>query len=384
MRCSSRQKFSISLRTRAPFGNHKIKRKHLVRESGLKPGSPLDPYAVSEAKLKIKRYYEKQGYSEARIEIIEGTDRNDRGAVFLINETKSQKIWSVDFIGNTIASDGRLATQIRSKPPITRALYLMPFTKSGVFNRQVLDDDVKRLTQYYRNLGFYNARIGREIHADEGSGFVSVTFVIDEGPRFKVRSVSVIGNEKVSTEELMEDLKIKAGDHFNQTSMNVDVKRIVAVYGSHGYIYSDIQPATRYTENPGELDVVYKISEGQRYRVGSINVHVGGDNPHTRVTTILNRLSLRPGDIADQRLVEASMITLKRSALFARDQQGSRGPRSAFRPPEEAVQKRIVDRRGRRGSSSRFQSPDDTSRRAVSPGNPYRNIRTELPAGRIR
>ncbi|MCH8045864.1 MAG: hypothetical protein IID44_19300 [Planctomycetes bacterium] len=388
------------------IGNHKIKRKHLVRESGLKPGDPLDPYAVSEARRKIEAYYEREGFSEVRVEIIEGNERTDRGAVFLINETKPRKIWSVDFIGNTIASDGRLATQIRSKPPLTRAIYLLPFNmKSGVFNRKVLDDDVKRLTVYYRNLGFFNARVGREIHFDEGSNFVNVTFVIDEGPRFKVRNVSVIGNAKIGTEEITEVLQIKPGDHFNQASMNSDVKRIVAVYGSNGYIYSDIQPAIRYPDNrPGELDLVYKINEGQRYRVGPINVHIGGDSPHTRITTVLNRLHLRTGDVADQRKVEASMVDLKRSALFARDgQQGGRGPRSAFRPPEEAIQKRIVDRR-RTGSSNRFQSPDNAARHTAQPGNPYWNIRTdgrsrlpsqnsewpgsyqrtELPTGRIR
>jgi outer membrane protein insertion porin family len=362
------------------IGNHKVQRKHLVRESGLLPGSPLDPYAVSEAKRKIKQYYAKEGYSEARVEIIEGTDRNDRGAVFLINETKPKRVWSVDFIGNTIASDGRLATQIKSKPPFSRAMFLVTFTKSGVFNRQVLDDDVKRLTLYYKNLGFFNARVGREIHADEGSGFVEVTFVIDEGPRFKVRNVSVIGNEKISREEIMDKLKIKAGEHFNQASMNADIKQIAAVYGSHGYIYSDIQPVTRYLgrQHPGELDLVYKINEGQRYRVGSINVHVGGENPHTRVTTILNRLHLRPGDVADQSLVEASMVGLKRSALFARDQPGvSRGPRSAFRPPEEAIQRRVVDRRSSAGSSRRYQSPDRVEQRPAPPGNPYWNIRTD-------
>ncbi len=107
------------------------------------------------------------------------------------------------------------------------------------------------------------------------------------------------------------------------------------------------------------------------------------------------------------------MVDLKRSALFARDQPGvSRGPRSAFRPPEEAIQRRVVERRGGTGSSSRFQSPDDARQRPAHrrdagatnlPGhrrdagavNPYWNIRTdgdspgayqrtELQTGRIR
>jgi outer membrane protein insertion porin family len=38
--------------------------------------------------------------------------------VYLINEGQSAKVWEVKFVGNTIASDARLRTQIQSKPGI--------------------------------------------------------------------------------------------------------------------------------------------------------------------------------------------------------------------------------------------------------------------------
>ena len=63
-------------------------------------------------------------------------------------------MWTVNFIGNSIASGDRLKTQIQSKPPF---LYLF----KGELDRKQVDEDVERLTAYYRGLGFFRARIGR-------------------------------------------------------------------------------------------------------------------------------------------------------------------------------------------------------------------------------
>ena len=120
-------------------------------------------------------------------------------------------------MGNTIASDARLRTQINTKSPI---LYLF----KGELDRKELDEDVNRLTAYYRGLGFFRARIGREVREYDPSEddapdimasrafrnidqfetvqWMVVRFIIDEGPRYKIGNVSVSGNTKYTSEEL--------------------------------------------------------------------------------------------------------------------------------------------------------------------------------------
>ena len=111
-------------------------------------------------------------------------------------------MWNTKFVGNTIASDDRLRTQISTSRPF---LWLF----GGEFDRKKLDEDVEKLTAYYRGLGFFRARIGREIEFNEKQNWVTITFVIDEGPRYKIRNVSVIGNTKYTNDELLADLKLK-------------------------------------------------------------------------------------------------------------------------------------------------------------------------------
>jgi outer membrane protein insertion porin family len=84
------------------------------------------------------------------------------------------------------------------------------------------------------------------------------------------------------------------------------------------------------------LDLVYSIEEGQPWRAGRINVNIEGEHPHTRQSVVLNRMSIRPGDLIDIREVRASERRLKASQLFANDPMQGNPPQVRVRPPELA------------------------------------------------
>ena len=81
--------------------------------------------------------------------------------------------------------------------------------------------------------------------------------------------------------------------------MNKDLAAIRDAYGSRGFVFADVQADPRFLEEPGTLDLVYNVKEGNRYRVGKVNVNITGDDTHTSSNVVWNRLSLRPGDILD-------------------------------------------------------------------------------------
>jgi len=309
-------------------GNKEVRRKVLQKESGIKKGDPLDPTAMEEARRKLEEFYHGRGFTRARIELLEGNKPEDRRAIFLVNEGTKQRVWNVKFIGNTIASGDRLKTQIQSKPPF---LYLF----KGELDRKQVDEDVERLTAYYRGLGFFRARIGRELEFNEKENWVTLTFVVDEGPRYKVRNVSVIGNTKYSNDQLLVDLKMTRDNYFNQAKMTSDVNKLQDMYGGIGYVFADVKADPRFLEEENQLDIVYNITEGDRYRVGKIDVHIKGDYPHTQITTILNRLSFKPGDIVDIRQVRDSERRIKASQLFEANPATGSVPKIVFSPPDK-------------------------------------------------
>lgn len=317
------------------IGNRGITDRKLATETGLKDGQPLDLHAVKMAKTRIEDFYEEKGYPKTQVSIVEGDDPEDREVVFLIHEDELQRIRAVQFEGNQIASNGRLKSFIKMKPG-----YL--WVIGGKVNRREMEQDRLRLEAYYRSLGFFNARIGRELIESESGKWLTIRYTINEGPRYKIRNVSFVGNEQYTTEELESVIKLRPEDaeqpEFNASKMNRDVTRLTDLYGSQGYVFAKVQAEPRFLEQPGLIDLVYNIDEGKQYRVGEINIVIDGEYGITRRQVILSRLGLRPGDLIDTRKLRDAEARLGRSRLFA---DGS--PSAPGAPPRVSVRQRESD-----------------------------------------
>jgi outer membrane protein insertion porin family len=311
------------------IGNRGLSDKKLGKEIGVKKGDPLSSYAAEESRRKIEELYHMQGYPQATVKILEGARQGDKNLVFEINEGPLTRVENVYFEGNTIASDQVLKTKIKSKRGFLYYFF------GGKVDTARIEADVKTLEAYYRSLGFFRARIGRTIEHDETGNWINLKFIIDEGPRYEVRSVAIEGGSKFASQPLLDFLALKQGEYFNQAQSTKDVNTLIDLYGSQGHVFADVQADLRFHEEPGQLDVVYRIKEGEVFKVGEVNVKVAGEFPHTKQTVVLNRLSLRPGDIIDSRKVRDSERRLLASQLFA-GAPGTDGepPKIVVRPPD--------------------------------------------------
>ena len=331
----------------------------------MKVGAPLDPHAVKRGKASIEETYQKNGFFSARVEIVEGLKRSDLGVIYRINEGPAPKISWISFVGNELATDARLRSVIKTKMPFLWAW-------KGWLDYESLDRDVQLLTNYYKDLGYFRARVGREIDYSGEGGWASVTFVIDEGPRYRIRSVQFRGNERFNAEQLGQDFELVVGDEFSKDRMTKDRTKIVDQYGALGYIEADIEAEPRLLENEPELDLVYHIREGAVYRVARINVHINGDDPHTKITTALNRISLRPGEIVDTRKLRSSQRRLRAAGIFASNPAQGPVPRISYNlrtsPPEGLAYTDLAPNR-------RVATNPLTNVRGQSPGSDA--IRTE-------
>lgn len=313
-------------------GNRGISDRNLRKKSGLEEGTPFNAHEVRLAKTRLEDFYKEKGFPRTQVEI-SNDERNDPATVvFLIHEDQRQRVWDVEFEGNELASDARLKSFIESKPGIAKLI-------GGNVNRDEIEQDVLRLTNYYRTLGYFNARIGREISESNDGKWVTIRFIIDEGPRYKIRSVAFIGNKAYQSEQLLGLLELKPGadgvPEFNSTKMNSDVRALRELYGTEGFVFATVQAEPRFLEEPGLLDMVYKINEGEQYRVGEINVHFEGDFGITRREVVLSRLGLSPGDKIDSNKIRKGERALGSSQIFAAaGTPGAQPPKIVVRPPE--------------------------------------------------
>lgn len=216
----------------------------------------------------------------------------------------------------------------------------------------VLAADRDKLTAYYRRYGFFRARVDSEVEYNDDHSGVMVRFVVDEGPRYRVRNISFAGNQIYSTEDLFSLIEMQVREDYDGNDLERDTNTLKDLYGANGYIQSTVEPEILFLEEPGWVDLVYKIEEGEQYRVGRINVNISGEYGITKQSVVLARLGLRPGDIVDIRQIRDSERRLGASGLFLTDP--GQEPRIEVRPSDDEFRESTR-------SAFRSQSPDGTA-----------------------
>ena len=335
-------------------GNQKVKDKHLQEAIGFRAGDPLHRFTVEEGRRRIANVYEQKGFTGTKITITEGVQPNDPGVVYTIEEGKVIRVYKTRFEGNHIVSGAHLKTQIESKPGV---LWLL----GGKANLDQIDQDIDRLTAYYRALGYFRAKIEKRLEFNKDGDWLTITFAIDEGPRYQVRTVRFLGNKTFSTEQLLALTQTRESQYFDMAIFQRDQNLIRDEYGSLGYIFAEVTPELRFHEEAGWLDLVYKIDEGQQHRVGRIIVNIEGNHAQTKRTVVLNRLSIRPGDIVDIREIRRSERLLKNSQLFLNEPAQGIAPQIVVKPRLDE-DSRFADEPGAR-SGTTYRGQDAPLRR---------------------
>ena len=345
-------------------GNTVHTKNTLLEEANIKVGDALDPIAIRQAAERIAQFYRESGYHKAHVEIL-GGEFGDRGVIFKINEGPRQRILSVEFEGNRIASSQRLKTLIQTKPGFF-------FWLNSDFTRKGLDDDVETLTNYYRKLGFFYAKIDRVF--EEGTfyggfgqprGWIRVKYIIEEGPRCKIRDIRFVGNNVFSNETLLGKMKLanKRNQYYDQDMLETDMQTIKNLYGDEGYVFAVPSPDPRVDQD--FVDLVVTVREGPRCALGTLNVEIvglDGAESYTKWHPILNRSSLRPGDLLRTSEINASRRRLMASQLFNTNPTQGPIPEFIFEFPQaalemEAAAEREAERRASGDPQIRGQAP---------------------------
>lgn len=293
-------------------GNRAINERDLKGRSGVNEGDPLNEFSLESARRRLVDYYREEGFNQATVTTVRGID-DDMGAIlFRINEGPKERIASIQIKGNSIVSEARLKKVIKSRDPMMGVLRYM----NNKANISKIDEDVQVLQSYYHNLGFLTASVGRSIDYDASGKWLNVTFIVEEGVRYTVNDIKIVGNRYIETESLRERLALKPGDFFNGTLLRKDIAEIVYGYGSFGFIYAEVKPQTVMRDENDRVDLVYTIEEGDRWKIRNININIDGEPHLMKDTTLLNQIDLVEGEFIDRRTLELNRARIERMQLL--------------------------------------------------------------------
>jgi outer membrane protein insertion porin family len=294
-------------------GNVKIKSRRLDKEIKTKSNAALDERQVKEDVTKIRDYYQKSGYNQVKVSYtIERNRSTGFGTVtFKIVEGAKVKISSVNFVGN----DHATASKLRKVMETRKWNIFSWLTGTGRLKDDQLQDDLDKLRDYYRELGYLDVEIPAEKidYRYPKSDKLILTIRVIEGRQYKVGAITITGNTIIPTDKLQAALKQTTGSVFAPSKIDKDVTALDDAYGKDGYIETRTQLVRKPNLTTGAIDIEYRIKESDKFYVESIRIE---GNTKSKSVVIIRELLLGPGEVFDSVRMKNSKQILENTRFF--------------------------------------------------------------------
>jgi outer membrane protein insertion porin family len=286
-------------------GARQLKTKDLQEVLDFNVGDPLDLLKVRSGVENLTQKYRDSGFTEASV-TLDDEALEEGSIVYNITEGPKVRVNTILFEGNNTFSDRRLKGKVDTK---TYVWILRP----GTYAENQIQEDIASLRNYYRTEGFLDAQVGRRINYSPDRQKMTITFLIDEGIRYSVNSISVEGNTVYTSEAILSTIQLAPGKTLNLDQMEADRKAIVAKYAGDGYIYATVDISYAYGNDPGTVNLTVKITEGDTYKIGRIIVR---GNKKTQDRVVRRTLDFYPTQTFDLNKMQEREKRLRETRLF--------------------------------------------------------------------
>lgn len=266
------------------LGNSAYKNKALQKKIGFETGDYLDPVLAQTGRGIISDLYRKKGYPHTTI-IIDSAKIEQGNLIYIIDEGPRVRIKSVKFQGNSGIKAGDLKKVVKTS---TRRWVV----KAAYYTEEMVAADVEKLKRVYYRKGYLNSNV-------RATGESHVTFIINEGPLYKVGGVVVIGNTRFGAETLLSGFKLEPGDTYSYQEADLHAKDILKLYRENGYVNSQVTQRPEFVQGgAGNLaNVVFNVNEGRQFRIGRVDI-TGNETTQDKVIRhVLDEYSFTPGSL---------------------------------------------------------------------------------------
>lgn len=306
----------------------------LAKETKLKVGGSLSDEAILSARRNLEAYYRGFGYPDVGISHRTQASETGQGLdlIFVIEEGGKNEIRDIRFEGNNTYDSKTLRKQMKVK----EKGWFSWISKSGRFEVDQLDSDVEAVLDYYRTRGYLRASSPGARRDPVGDGRVDLVIPINEGEKYTVAGVGFGRMTVFKSEELYPALTLNGGDGYSSKKMRDDIKMIRSYYGSRGYADATVTPDIR-DAGPNQVNIVYRITEGSRYRVGRVNI---GGNTKTQDKVIRREMPLKPGDYFNSVELETAKSRLEGLQYFNDVQVDASAGQGGYRDINVLVEER--------------------------------------------
>ena len=293
-------------------GNKKVKDADLAAAIASKPRGTLQRAAVQADVGRIIEAYRHVGRDEVSVvpQIIDrGNGRVD--LVYAITEGAKTTVRQINFTGNHAFGKRQLGAVIK-----TSATNILSFLTGGdVYDPDRIEQDRELLRLYYRSKGYADASVSSaKAEYDPGAKGFTLTFTIDEGPRYRFGDIGVICNVPgLDAEKLRPLLLVSGGAVFDGNALDKSSEALAIEMSKLGYPFAQALPHTLGNADSGRIDVAFVIDKGPRTYVERIEIH---GNTRTRDYVIRREFDITEGDAYNKTLIDRAERHLKNLNYF--------------------------------------------------------------------
>jgi outer membrane protein insertion porin family len=267
-------------------GQPVVATQRLAAVAGWKVGSHLTSAGVERGLERLRKFYVRRRRIEATVSVQSRTPDPSKNREKLVVEVQAGPVVNVSLRGAKVGA-GKLRE-------------LLPLFSEGQTDDLVLDAGDARLRDYFERLGYYSASVKWSRAAAPDALTVNIIYVVRLGVRGNFVGVAFKGNQHVSTADLQNVIQLQPEEFprvrgiFSRDLLAHDVKAIVTLYQSQGYLETKVNPAVD-DHHGGEADhyfVTFNIDEGPLTTVRHLSLE-GVDD--TTATTLRSLLLTNPG-----------------------------------------------------------------------------------------
>lgn len=276
-------------------GNKRIESEAIKRIMTTKEG---DIYLAKHLQDDLKSIYKMGYFADVRVEASD----TSKGKVVTFRVAENETIRDIGIKGNKKFDDEEIKDVISAK-------------SGSILNINRLQGDLRQIENMYKEKGYHHAKVAYETKAVPEDR-TDIDFVIEEGEKVFVKTISFEGNKAYDGEKLKDLMKTKEKGFFSWFTssgdldhevLDQDVSKIAAYYHNHGYIQAKVaEPKLTYEGE--EIFVNIKIDEGPQFQVGRVDIDGDLIQPKSE---LLEKIKITKEKIYNREVIREDVLTLQ-------------------------------------------------------------------------
>ncbi len=259
-------------------------------------GDTVDPVRIQEA---IRALYTQSLFDDIEMR------RDGDTLVVVVRERPSIESFTIE--GNKDIKTEDLMDSLRN----------VGLARGRTFDRSVLDEVQRFLTEQYYDRGKYGVEISSEV-TDRPNNTVAIRIDVKEGDRAKIRQVNIVGNHSFPENEVRADFELdtanwlswlRQDDRYAKEALSGDLETLRSFYMDRGYADFRVE-STQVAISPNRKDiyVTINIHEGEKYTISEIDLVGEMVVPEQQLQAMV---IAQPGSIFNLRLLTQSAEFMK-------------------------------------------------------------------------